>query len=53
MHFAAKTMALTVYDLLLNTDNVLEEAKREFKASTKGKPYVPGIPDETVPPGIR
>jgi aminobenzoyl-glutamate utilization protein B len=49
MHYAAKTMALTAYDLLLNKDNVLEKAKAEFNASTKGKQYVPGIPKETHP----
>lgn len=49
MHFAAKTMALTLYDLLLNKDNVLEKAKKEFISSTKGKTYVPGIPDSMVP----
>jgi aminobenzoyl-glutamate utilization protein B len=49
MHFAAKTMALTLYDLLLNKDKVLEKAKKEFKSSTNGKTYVPGIPDSMVP----
>jgi aminobenzoyl-glutamate utilization protein B len=50
MHFAAKTMALSAYDLLLNKDNVLDRIKEEFQKSTEGKPYVPGIPDEVNPP---
>jgi aminobenzoyl-glutamate utilization protein B len=50
MHLAAKTMALTIYDLLLNKDHVLEKAKKEFKESTNGKTYEPGIPVDAMPP---
>jgi aminobenzoyl-glutamate utilization protein B len=50
MHFAAKTMALTAFDLLLNKNNVLNRAQEGFKKSTEGKPYVPGIPEEVKPP---
>ncbi|MCQ6281336.1 amidohydrolase [Bacillus sp. EB600] len=50
MHLAAKTMALTAYDLLQNKDNSLNKAKEEFKASTNGKLYTAGIPDEVEPP---
>ncbi len=49
MHFAAKTMALAAYDLLINTD-MIEKAQHEFKESTKGRKYIPGIPDEVMPP---
>jgi aminobenzoyl-glutamate utilization protein B len=50
MHFAAKTMALSGYDLLLNKDNILEKAKKEFKENTDGKPYTAGIPEDVKPP---
>jgi aminobenzoyl-glutamate utilization protein B len=50
MHLAAKTMALTAYDLLNNKDNILNKAKAEFQASTNGKRYTAGIPDEVLPP---
>ncbi|MEW9671835.1 M20 family metallopeptidase [Ammoniphilus sp. 3BR4] len=50
MHLAAKTMALTAYDLLMNKDHILDKAKEEFRRSTEGKPYVPGIPEEVQPP---
>ncbi|MFS0824046.1 amidohydrolase [Bacillus sp. 1P02SD] len=50
MHLAAQTMALSAYDLLLNKDQVLEQAKKEFSLSTKDNPYVAGIPDNVKPP---
>jgi aminobenzoyl-glutamate utilization protein B len=50
MHLAAKTMALTAFDLLLNKDNVLDRARKEFRISTEGKPYIPAIPEEEAPP---
>lgn len=50
MHLAAKTMALSAYDLLLNKDQVLEKAKKEFEESTNGKIYEPGIPEDVMPP---
>ena len=50
MHLAAQTMALTAYDLLKNKDNILKKAKEEFQASTNGKQYTAGIPDEVMPP---
>ncbi|WP_096438682.1 amidohydrolase [Alteribacter populi] len=43
MHLAAKTMALTAYDLLLNKNNVLETAAEEFNERTRGKKYKAGI----------
>ena len=50
MHHAAKIMALTAYDLLLDQDGILEKAKAEFKASTKGKAFKPGIPANVKAP---
>lgn len=45
-------MAMTIYDLLVNKGNILEKAKREFKESTNGKKYVPGISVDAVHPVI-
>ncbi|PFO01224.1 amidohydrolase [Bacillus sp. AFS076308] len=50
MHYAAKLMASSAYELLLNKDGILEKAKAEFTASTKGEAYKPGIPDKIKPP---
>ena len=50
MHHAAKIMALTAYDLLLDQDGILEKAKAEFIASKKGVAYKPGIPANVKPP---
>jgi aminobenzoyl-glutamate utilization protein B len=50
MHYAAKVMALSAYDLLLDQDGILEKAKAEFKASTKGVAYKSGIPSDVKPP---
>ncbi|MDC3413990.1 amidohydrolase [Aquibacillus sp. 3ASR75-11] len=52
MHFAAQTMALSAYDLLMNRDNILDRTKEEFQKSTDGKRYVAGISDEVKPPCI-
>ncbi|WP_462410664.1 amidohydrolase [Neobacillus sp. Marseille-QA0830] len=49
MHLAAKTMALSLFDLLSNQD-LIDQAREEFAAVTKGKPYIPGIPEEVEPP---
>jgi len=49
MHLAAKTMALSLYDLLTD-DDIVRKAKEEFKVSTEGKPYIAGIPDDVNPP---
>lgn len=49
MHLAAKTMALSVFDLLNNTEKI-EKAKEEFKVATINKPYKPGIPESIMPP---
>lgn len=49
MHLAAKTMALSAFDLLKNKD-VVEKAKEEFRLSTAGKRYEAGIPEDTMPP---
>ncbi|MBT2696510.1 amidohydrolase [Bacillus sp. ISL-40] len=50
MHHAAKVMALSAYELLLNQDGILEKAKAEFIASKKGVSYKPGIPANVKPP---
>ncbi|GLX69703.1 amidohydrolase [Paenibacillus glycanilyticus] len=50
MHYAAKAMALAAYDLLLNTDGILDKARQEFAESTKGHTYQSGIPMEVKPP---
>lgn len=50
MHYAAKIMALSAYELLLNPNGILEKAKEEFAASTKGVVYRAGIPDDVKPP---
>lgn len=50
MHYAAKIMALTAYDLLLDQDGILEKAKEEFAASTKGAVFKAGIPADVKPP---
>ncbi|SDH98623.1 aminobenzoyl-glutamate utilization protein B [Alteribacillus persepolensis] len=51
MHLAARTMALSAYDLLQNED-IVAEAKKEFQISTKGQSYVPGIPNDVKPPAL-
>ncbi|MCM3653906.1 amidohydrolase [Metabacillus litoralis] len=50
MHYSAKIMALSAYELLLNQDGILEKAKAEFKESTKEISYKPGIPANVKPP---
>ncbi|GLX69702.1 amidohydrolase [Paenibacillus glycanilyticus] len=50
MHHAAKVMALAAYDLLLNTDGILDKARLEFAESTKGHTYSTGIPMDVKPP---
>ncbi|WP_285767336.1 amidohydrolase [Peribacillus sp. SI8-4] len=50
MHYAAKVMALSAYDLLLDQSGILEKAKAEFIASTKGLTYKSGIPSDVKPP---
>ena len=50
MHYSAKIMALSAYELLLDQDGILEKAKAEFKASTKGISYKSGIPANVKPP---
>lgn len=49
MHLAAKTMALSVFDLLKD-NTIIKKAQDEFKASTVSKQYVSGIPNEVMPP---
>jgi aminobenzoyl-glutamate utilization protein B len=46
--FAAKAMALTAADFVLNPE-LLQAAKDEFAASTKGRPYVSPIPASVHP----
>lgn len=48
MHLAAKTMALSLFDLLTNQE-LIDKAREEFSGLTAGKPYVPGIPGEVKP----
>ena len=50
MHFAAKSMALSLYDLLVDS-SLISKARQEFTEATGGKPYIPGIPEEVMPPG--
>ena len=50
MHYSAKIMALSAYELLLDTNGILEKAKEEFAASTKGVGYKVGIPADVKPP---
>lgn len=49
MHLAAKTMALSIFDLLTDPGHVLK-ARMEFMEATAGKSYVPGIPAKLQPP---
>lgn len=48
MLFAAKSLALTAYDLMTKPD-LLAAAQAEFKQDKQGKPYVSPIPEGTVP----
>ena len=50
MHYAAKIMALSAYDLLMDSDGILKKAKEEFTKSKKGIVYKPGIPANVQPP---
>ncbi|QKE75650.1 amidohydrolase [Arthrobacter citreus] len=50
MHYAAKIMALSAYELLKDQSGILERAKVEFDASTKGLTYKCGIPTSVKPP---
>lgn len=50
MHYAAKLMALSAYELLQDPNGILEKAKAEFIANRKGVDYKPGIPDNVNPP---
>nr|WP_066305168.1 amidohydrolase [Bacillus sp. FJAT-29814] len=50
MHYAAKIMALSAYELLLDQEGILEKAKAEFVASTNGVSYKPGVPANIKPP---
>ncbi|MBD8067379.1 amidohydrolase [Bacillus sp. PS06] len=49
MHLAAKTMALSAYDLLKTVD-LVDHAKQEFEMNSCGRTYIPGIPDDVLPP---
>ncbi|MFW6075281.1 MAG: amidohydrolase [Chloroflexota bacterium] len=48
MDFAAKAMALTVYELMTN-EELLNEAKEEFERETGGRKYVTPLPEDAVP----
>ena len=50
MHYAAKIMALSAYDLLTDSGGILKKAKEEFTKSKKGIVYKPGIPANVQPP---
>lgn len=50
MHYAAKMMALSAYDLLLNVDGIIDRAKTEFVTNKKGATFKAGIPDDVKPP---
>jgi aminobenzoyl-glutamate utilization protein B len=47
--FAAKTMAATVLDLLMNKD-LLEKAKEEHKNRLRGRKYKSPLPPDHKPP---
>lgn len=47
-HLAAKTIALTVFDLL-TTPALIENAKKEFKQLTNNEQYVPTLPSDFIP----
>ena len=47
--FAAKTMATTAIDLMMNED-LLKKAKDEHKQKLRGRKYKPPIPSEMKPP---
>lgn len=49
MHFAAKTLAGSLYDLYKD-NTIIEKAKNEFTKSTKGKSYKSPIPKGLKPP---
>lgn len=49
MHLAAKTMALSAFDLLMD-EIIIEKARAEFKKNTESKQYKVGIPEEILPP---
>lgn len=49
MHLAAKTLALSLYDLFAD-NNLIEEARQEFVQATISKKYVAGIPSDVMPP---
>ncbi len=49
MMFVAKSLALTVLELMQNRPLVVE-ARREFESVSGGRPYVPPIPDDLKPP---
>ncbi|MBN6888265.1 aminobenzoyl-glutamate utilization protein B [Cytobacillus horneckiae] len=51
MHLAAKSMALSIYDLLKN-DEFIRKAREEFMKETNGIKYKPGIPDDLLPPKL-
>ena len=49
MLHAAKIMALTAVELLTDPDHLIK-IRQEFESQTKGKPYIPPIPDDVQPP---
>ncbi|WP_342489069.1 hypothetical protein MKX67_06955 [Cytobacillus sp. FSL W7-1323] len=52
MHLAAKSMALTLFDLLTDT-NLIDVAREEFVKETAGKKYEAAIPDDLRPPSLK
>lgn len=51
MHLAAKSMALTLFDLLTDT-NLIDVAREEFVKETAGKKYEAAIPNDLRPPSL-
>jgi aminobenzoyl-glutamate utilization protein B len=49
MMHAAKVMAITAVELYSNPDHLVK-IRQEFERVTKGKPYIPPIPDDSKPP---
>lgn len=50
MHYAARIMALTAYDLLTEPA-LVEQAKAEFAEATSGRPYQAGLEESILAPG--
>jgi len=49
MMHAAKIMAMAAMELYANPEHLVK-IREEFERSTRGKPYVPPIPENIDPP---